>query len=189
MARKVLIQILYGLEMNIGALNPGEMGYCTDTQKLYIGTSSGNVLLVAAQTVGDMLRSIYDTDNDGIVDAAEKVNGHTVQSDVPAGAKFTDTVYTHPSGSGYKHIPSGGALGQVLRWSANGAAAWGEENSSITKSDIGLGSLSNYGIATQAEAEAGTSAVKYMTPLRVSQAIAAKAMSVGATTWEQLRGV
>lgn len=25
------------------------------------------------------------------------VNGHTVESDVPSGAKFTDTVYTHPS--------------------------------------------------------------------------------------------
>jgi hypothetical protein len=27
----------------------------------------------------------------------EKVNGHTVESDVPANAKFTDTVYTHPA--------------------------------------------------------------------------------------------
>ncbi len=43
--------------------------------------------------VGDMLRSIYDTNNNGIVDNAEKVNGHTVESDVPAGAKFTDTTY------------------------------------------------------------------------------------------------
>ena len=46
---------------------------------------------------GDMLKSIYDQDNDGIVDNAEKVNGHTVLSDVPAGAVFTDTVYTHPA--------------------------------------------------------------------------------------------
>lgn len=71
MARNVLIQILYGLETNIGTLNVGELGYCTDTQKLYIGTSAGNVLLVAAETAGDMLKSIYDTDNDGVVDAAE----------------------------------------------------------------------------------------------------------------------
>ena len=28
---------------------------------------------------------------------ASTVNGHTVLSDVPANAKFTDTVYTHPS--------------------------------------------------------------------------------------------
>ena len=30
---------------------------------------------------------------------AETVGGHTVETDVPAGAKFTDTIYTHP-GSG-----------------------------------------------------------------------------------------
>ncbi|MFA9462926.1 MAG: hypothetical protein ACERKN_01410 [Velocimicrobium sp.] len=70
MARKVLIQILYGIERNLGALNPGELGYCTDTRTLYIGTSMGNVLLVTAQSAENMLKSIYDTDNDGVVDAA-----------------------------------------------------------------------------------------------------------------------
>jgi len=66
-----LIQIRRGLEKDIGTLAVGELGYCTDTKKLYIGTESGNVLLVAAQTVGDMLKSIYDIDNDGKVDMAE----------------------------------------------------------------------------------------------------------------------
>lgn len=42
---------------------------------------------------GDMYKRIYDQNNNGIVDNAEKVNGHTVESDVPADAKFTDTVY------------------------------------------------------------------------------------------------
>jgi hypothetical protein len=40
-----------------------------------------------------------------------------------------------------------------------------------TKGDIGLGSVENYAIASQAEAEAGTSNAKYMTPLRTDQAI------------------
>ena len=35
--------------------------------------------------------------------------------------------YTHPTGSGYKHIPSGGSSGNILRWSSNGTAAWGAE--------------------------------------------------------------
>lgn len=43
---------------------------------------------------GDMLASVYDTNNDGIVDNSEKVNGHTVNSDVPSNAKFTDTIYS-----------------------------------------------------------------------------------------------
>ncbi len=42
---------------------------------------------------------------------------------------------------------------------------------SVTKTQVGLGSVENYALATQAEAEAGTSAVKYMTPQRTSQAI------------------
>lgn len=59
---------------------------------------------------------------------ASKVNNHTVNADVPSGAKFTDTVYTHPTTSGNKHIPSGGSSGQILRWSADGTAVWGADN-------------------------------------------------------------
>lgn len=44
---------------------------------------------------GDMMKSTYDTDGDGIVDNAKKVNGKTVESNVPANAKFTDTTYEH----------------------------------------------------------------------------------------------
>lgn len=40
-----------------------------------------------------------------------------------------------------------------------------------TKANVGLGSVFDYGIATQAEAEAGTSNVKYMTPLMVKQGV------------------
>ena len=46
---------------------------------------------------GDMLKSVYDTNGNGIVDNAEKVNGHTVGTDVPVNAKFTDTIYSHPT--------------------------------------------------------------------------------------------
>lgn len=45
----------------------------------------------------------------------------------------------------------------------------------LTKSDIGLGSVQNYAIATQAQAESGTSNLVYMSPLRVAQAIATQA--------------
>ncbi len=43
----------------------------------------------------------------------------------------------------------------------------------VTKAHVGLGSVLNYGVATQAEAEAGVIDTKYMTPLRAKQAIAA----------------
>lgn len=57
---------------------------------------------------------------------SDTVNGHTVNSDVPTNAKFTDTIYTHPTNSGYKHIPSGGSDGQILEWSSDGTAKWSD---------------------------------------------------------------
>lgn len=41
----------------------------------------------------------------------------------------------------------------------------------VTKSQIGLGNVQNYGIASQSQAENGTSNSAYMTPLRTKQAI------------------
>lgn len=48
---------------------------------------------MASAGTGDMLKNVYDTNNNGIVDNAEKVNGLTVLTAVPANAKFTDTTY------------------------------------------------------------------------------------------------
>ncbi len=39
-----------------------------------------------------------------------------------------ENAYTHPTTPGSKHIPSGGSRGQILRWSADGTAAWGTDN-------------------------------------------------------------
>lgn len=61
------------------------------------GTSQTTVegTLSALNTLAgsEMKKSVYDADNDGIVDNAKKINNHTVESDVPANAVFTDTVY------------------------------------------------------------------------------------------------
>ncbi|MDF2841760.1 MAG: hypothetical protein K0R00_186 [Herbinix sp.] len=63
---------------------------------------------------------------------ASMVSGFTVGKSVPSTAVFTDTVYTHPTTSGNKHIPSGGASGQVLKYSADGTAVWGTDNDTVT---------------------------------------------------------
>ena len=44
----------------------------------------------------------------------------------------SNTVYTHPITPGNKHIPAGGSSGQILRWSADGTAAWGADNNTNT---------------------------------------------------------
>ncbi|MDF2596789.1 MAG: hypothetical protein K0R69_3130 [Clostridia bacterium] len=74
--------------------------------------------------------------------------------------------YSHPTTAGNKHIPSGGDTGQYLKYSASGTAAW----DTITKDEVGLGSVENYGIATLAEAQAGTATNKLMTPALVVEA-------------------
>lgn len=76
---------------------------------------------------GDMLKSVYDTNANGIVDNAEKVNGLTVQTAVPANAKFTDTVYTHPS-----HTAKSSGLYKVTIDAEGHVSA----ATAVTKSDI-----------------------------------------------------
>ena len=49
----------------------------------------------------------------------------TITTDGEISATDTDTVYTHPTTAGNKHIPSGGAAGQFLRYSASGTAVMG----------------------------------------------------------------
>lgn len=53
-----------------------------------------------------------------------------------------NTVYTHPTSAGNKHIPAGGSSGQILRWSADGTAVWGNDNnttySNATQTASGL---------------------------------------------------
>ena len=63
-------------------------------------------------------------------DGVPAATTYTLMASVPSNAKFTDTVYTHPTTSGNKHIPSGGSSGQILRWSADGTAVWGNDSNS-----------------------------------------------------------
>lgn len=66
-----------GIEANIGniTLDDGEFAVTTDTKKLYVGIAGAKICLGGASSLGDMLKSIYDTDNDGIVDNAEALGG------------------------------------------------------------------------------------------------------------------
>ena len=56
-----------------------------------------------------------------------------VKTDITGlGIPGQDTVYTHPTTSGNKHIPSGGSAGQFLKWSADGTAVWAADNNTWT---------------------------------------------------------
>jgi hypothetical protein len=81
-------------------------------------------------------------------------------------------------------------------WAAKSSLALGETSTTAYRGDRGKIAYDHsqtvhapaMDIATQAEAEAGTSNAKYMTPLRVKQAIAANPLP-SALTWNQLKGV
>lgn len=65
------------------------------------------------------------TNSHGHVTAATAVS----KGDITAlGIPAQDTVYTHPTSSGNKHIPAGGSAGQFLKWSADGTAVWAADN-------------------------------------------------------------
>ena len=86
------------------------------------------------QTPPDTKYSPATQSTNGLMSAADK----TKLDGVAAGANK----YVHPTSSGSKHIPTGGASGQILRWSADGTAVWGADNdtkySPVTQSANGL---------------------------------------------------
>jgi hypothetical protein len=43
----------------------------------------------------------------------------------------TDTVYTHPTTNGNKHIPVDGSTGQFLKWDSAGTAVWAADNDTV----------------------------------------------------------
>ena len=71
------------INLNVGGSNSVDLKLVT----------SNNSIRLSFNVQADMYRSVYDTNKNGIVDNAEKVNNHTVETDVPSGAIFTDTVY------------------------------------------------------------------------------------------------
>lgn len=59
-------------------------------------------------------------------------------------------LYTHPTNSGNKHIPNGGSVNQILRWSTDGTAVWGNDNNTT----YGACSTSTLGLTKKCELQA-----------------------------------
>ena len=80
-----------------------------------------------AQSAADAAQSTADSKIGSVSLASGTTNG-TLKLTVDGTASDDITAYTHPTTSGNKHIPSGGSSGQVLKYSADGTAAWGTDN-------------------------------------------------------------
>ena len=79
--------------------------YTTDTKKLYLGETEITSIEIddtstaaidktwSAKKISDSIPTTLPANGGN----ADTVNNHTVEADVPTDAKFTDTVYTHPT--------------------------------------------------------------------------------------------
>lgn len=94
--------------------------YATSTKLYTDSTPDSNYLHGGIGLKGDGAIVVKDDSND------ENVTNCTV-------------TFAHSTASGYKHIPSGGSSGQILRWSADGTAAWGADNNTTYSAGTGIG--------------------------------------------------
>lgn len=100
------------------------------------GISAHNVTIPATMSNGTTAGLIKTTST------VTSNSGYTASPVISGVPYYKDTVYTHPTTAGNKHIPSGGSSGQILRWSSSGTATWGAETdttySEATTSASGL---------------------------------------------------
>lgn len=88
------------------------------------------VFAAKSHTHGDATTSSH-----GMMSAADK----TKLNGIAAGAN----AYSHPTSSGNKHIPAGGASGQILRWASDGTAQWGNDNNTTYSAMKGASATAN----------------------------------------------
>ena len=105
----------------------GQTGNITAAQVATALTDAGYKLT-------DTTYELATTTSNGLMSSSDKVKLNNIEE----GANK----YIHPTTAGYKHIPSGGSSGQILRWGADGTAVWGEDKdttySPATQSSNGL---------------------------------------------------
>ena len=87
------------------------------------GSCTGNAATATKATGNANGKELTNTIIKGL-----SISGKTItytQIDGNTGTLTTqDTVYTHPTTAGNKHIPSGGSSGQFLGWASDGTAKW-----------------------------------------------------------------
>ena len=104
--------------------------------------STGHVSSVTNVTKTDITALGIPSTNTTYGVATTSANGLMSASDKTKldGIATNANNYVHPTSAGNKHIPFGGSSGQVLCWSANGIAEWGNAGSIIysdTEEDTG----------------------------------------------------
>ena len=118
----------------------GNINLVSNTPLISSGSSSKYLRLFNSDYNGGASLYLYGKDNT-IGNGAFTLNAYdgTTRKQFVGSADGTltwdgnDVIYIHPTTSGNKHIPSGGSSGQILRWSADGTATWGNDNNTDTQ--------------------------------------------------------
>jgi hypothetical protein len=61
----------------------------------------------------------------------DTTNADNISSGTLPSGRYTDTVYSHPTGDGNNHIPSSGSSGQFLKYTSAGTATWAVDNDTV----------------------------------------------------------
>jgi len=95
MARNVDLQVLRGTFANIGTLHVGELYLTTDTERLYVGSAGGNILIGPSPGSGNFVQATVDFGSDtgpitrvfdaAVVVAATWVTAQSIILCTPAG--------------------------------------------------------------------------------------------------------
>lgn len=94
------------------------------------GGAAGQFLKYSASGTATWATPSYTTNTDNQLSQADVIGmltagtNITISEDGTIDATDSDTVYTHPTTAGNKHIPAGGAAGQFLKYSSDGTATW-----------------------------------------------------------------
>lgn len=112
------------------ASGDAENGTWNSARPLTITLSTGvcNINGAAASATKDSAGQQINTTYIKALSVSGKTITYTKGNGTTGTITTQDTVYTHPTTAGNKHIPSGGSSGQFLKWSADGTATWAADN-------------------------------------------------------------
>ena len=100
----------------------------------------------------------------------DEITPAMIGAETPAGAQAKADA-AEASAKAYTDTVAGQLTSAInaAQATANNHASRTDNPHGVTKAQVGLGNVQNYGIASQAQAEAGTDNASYMTPLRTKQ--------------------
>lgn len=147
--------------IKIGTVTTGAAGSKASAEISIIGTVAMLNLTIPKGDKGET--GVSGTNATVTATASQNANGLMSASDKTKldGVATGANKYVHPTTSGNKHIPAGGASGQILRWSADGTAAWGADNNT-TYSAMKAATASAAGAAGLVPAPAAGAQNKYL---------------------------